>query len=50
MEDFLIGIIKFFGQTIEDVIYALKGKKALFIVYTILITCVAIVYILTKYF
>jgi len=50
MEDILIGIIKFFGNTIEDIIYSFKGKKALLVGFIILIICFTIVYFLTKNF
>ena len=50
MEDFLIGIIKFLGSTIEDFIYAFKGKKGLLVGFLILLICLLIVYFLTKDF
>ncbi len=50
MEDILIGIIKFFGNTIEDIMYSYKVKKAILAGFIILIICLTIVYILTKDF
>lgn len=50
MEDILIGIIKFFGSTIEDIMYSFNLKKALLVGFIILIICLIILYILTKDF
>ncbi|MCL6294828.1 hypothetical protein [Jejuia spongiicola] len=50
MEDILIGIIKFFGSTIDVIIDHFKTKKALLVGFIILIVCLTIVYILTKDF
>jgi hypothetical protein len=50
MEDILVGIIKFFGSTIEDIVYAFRGKKGLLAGFIVLIICFTIVYFLTKDF
>ncbi len=50
MEDILVGIIKFFGSTIEDIICSFKGVKGLLIGFLIVIICFTIVYFLTKDF
>ncbi|MBB5268336.1 hypothetical protein HNQ90_001908 [Algibacter amylolyticus] len=50
MEDILIGIIKFFGNTIEDIVTGFKRKKALLSGFIILLICLIIVYFLTKDF
>lgn len=50
MEDILVGIIKFFGNTIECIVHSLKNRYALIAGYSILIICLVIVYFLTKDF
>ncbi len=50
MENILIGIIKFFGNTIEGFITALPARKGLLLGLCILIICFTIVFILTKDF
>jgi hypothetical protein len=50
MEDILTGIIKFFGNTITDIIYSLKTKTGILVGFIIALICFVILYILITYF
>lgn len=50
MEDILIGIIRFFGNTITDIVTAFKTKTGILIGFIILLICFLILYVLINYF
>jgi hypothetical protein len=50
MEDILIGILKFFGNTIDIITSPIDNRKGVILIFFILVICITIVYILTKDF
>ena len=50
MEDILVGIIKFFGDTIDSIIAGISEKKAILAGFSILLICLICLYFQTKDF